>query len=98
MSTTGLDFVHDRMPRIVVLDHHVSALLGTARLKIQPLPRYVALLITLRHFTNVPEQGQVPLLRPHERDRKGRVMRLVAASKPSQSSRRTSLRLSILHR
>jgi hypothetical protein len=69
----GFDFIHDRMPRIVVLDHEIRVLPGAARLQIQPLARYVALLIALRHGTDISEQGEVPLLSPYKRDRKGRV-------------------------
>ena len=63
VGSVGLPFIQDRLPRIVVLDHQIYALLGTARLQIQPLARDVALLIALRYVTDVPEKGEVPLPR-----------------------------------
>jgi hypothetical protein len=56
-----------------VLNHEIRVLPGAARLKIQPLARDVALLRALRHVPDVPEQRQVTLLSPRERNLKGRV-------------------------
>jgi hypothetical protein len=82
LSLWDVDFMPDGMRRIVVLDHRIRALLGTARFQVQPLARHVALLITLRQVTDVPEEGRVTLLRPRERDLEGRSVVPPASLRP----------------